>query len=50
MNIEQEQINEMLNILFKWDKALRNLERKFNKEFDLTLNLWIRLSTIIMKT
>jgi DNA-binding MarR family transcriptional regulator len=38
MTIEQEQINEMLNILFKWDKALRNLERKFNKEFDLTLN------------
>jgi DNA-binding MarR family transcriptional regulator len=38
MNIDQGQLQEVLDIIFKWDKALRTLERKFNKEFDLTLN------------
>ena len=38
MNLDQGQLQEVLDIIFKWDKAIRNLERKFNKEFDLTLN------------
>jgi DNA-binding MarR family transcriptional regulator len=38
MNVDQGQLQEVLDIIFKWDKAIRNLERKFNKEFDLTLN------------
>lgn len=38
MSEENEQLQEILDIIFKWDKAIRILERTFNKEFDLTLN------------
>lgn len=38
MNQEKQHLNELLSIIFKWDKAIRTLERKFNKDFDLTLN------------
>jgi DNA-binding MarR family transcriptional regulator len=38
MTQEKQQINEVLDIMFRWDKAIRSVERKFNKEFDLTLN------------
>lgn len=34
----KEHLSELLDIIFQWDKALRNLERKFNKDFNLTLN------------
>jgi len=38
MTQEKQQINQVLDIMFRWDKAIRSIERKFNKEFDLTLN------------
>ena len=34
----RQHVTEVLDIIFQWDKALRTLERRFNKEFDLTLN------------
>jgi DNA-binding MarR family transcriptional regulator len=37
-NFQQEQENEVLDIIFSWDKKLRQLERSFNEHFDLTLN------------
>lgn len=41
MNISayhKQHLDELLDIIFSWDKAIRNLERKFNKNFRLTLN------------
>jgi DNA-binding MarR family transcriptional regulator len=38
MTQHKQHLNELLDIIFQWDKALRNLERKFNKDFNLTLN------------
>lgn len=38
MTPNKQHVTEVLDIIFQWDKALRTLERKFNKEFDLTLN------------
>jgi len=38
MTQHKQHVTEVLEIIFQWDKALRTLERKFNKEFDLTLN------------
>ena len=37
-NFQQAQENEVLDIIFSWDKKLRQLERHFNESFDLTLN------------
>lgn len=34
----KQHMTELLEIIFQWDKALRTLERKFNKDFNLTLN------------
>jgi DNA-binding MarR family transcriptional regulator len=38
MTYHKQHVEEVLDIIFQWDKALRTLERKFNKDFDLTLN------------
>lgn len=38
MTQHKQHVEEVLDIIFQWDKALRTLERKFNKDFDLTLN------------
>ncbi len=38
MTQHKQHLTELLDIIFQWDKALRNLERKFNKDFNLTLN------------
>lgn len=38
MTQHKQHLTELLDIIFQWDKALRTLERKFNKDFNLTLN------------
>ncbi|MBK7957135.1 MAG: winged helix-turn-helix transcriptional regulator [Bacteroidetes bacterium] len=37
-NYLRDEENEVLEIIFRWDKTLRILERSFNETFDLTLN------------
>lgn len=37
-NYQEAQEFEVLDIIFSWDKKLRQLERHFNESFDLTLN------------
>ncbi|MCU0327822.1 MAG: MarR family winged helix-turn-helix transcriptional regulator [Chitinophagales bacterium] len=38
MNQDNNQVSQVLNIIFSWDKSLRTIERKFNRDFDLTIN------------
>lgn len=37
-NFQEAQEQEVIDIIFGWDKKLRQLERQFNDSYDLTLN------------